>query len=111
MAPWNCAIRGCGRGFGSVEDVLSHQVRDHARHECRVCGTVVPEGFYAIQHLFEEHSRADYVRHYEGDADDIRAREAVKSDVESLTDPEAVLRRATDADADSHPEPLAEAND
>lgn len=97
MSGWECAVRECGATFGSAEELLAHQVRDHERHECRVCGTVVPEGFFAIQHVFDAHSRAQYVRAYDADSDDIRVRENVKDEIEEATDVEE-LREELDVE-------------
>jgi hypothetical protein len=94
---WQCRICDCGRTFGSLEAALAHQIEDHAPHECRVCGTVVPEGLLAIAHAFDEHTRADYVRHYDGDADAIRRREALLGEVRERADLDA-LRERLDAD-------------
>jgi hypothetical protein len=90
---WTCGIGGCGRTFEGVEALLVHQVEDHERHECAVCGAVVPEGFFAIEHAFENHTRAEYVRAYDADSDDIRARESVKDTVEGAVDVAALKRR------------------
>jgi hypothetical protein len=77
MPGWECAIVGCGSAFGSVEALLAHQVTDHDTHKCEVCGDAVPEGYFAIKHGLEEHTRAEYVRFYDGDAAAIREREEV----------------------------------
>jgi len=98
MAGWECGIAGCESAYADLTDLLAHQVSEHERHECRVCGTVVPDGFFAIQHCFDEHTRAEYVRTYDADSDDIRAREAVKEDVETEVDV-AALRERLDLDA------------
>lgn len=93
MPGWQCRIGDCDRSFGDLEAALSHQVGDHDPHECRVCGTVVPEGLLAIAHAFEEHTRADFVRHYDGDADDIRRREKLLSAVRERADLDALRER------------------
>jgi hypothetical protein len=95
--PWECAVRSCGRSFGELEGALAHQVREHPRHECRVCGTVVPEGFFAIRHAFEDHNRAEYVRYYDADADEIRRREDLLAAVEERVDVAALRERIEDA--------------
>lgn len=82
MTIWECAIDGCGERFETVERAIDHQERDHDRRECRVCGTVVPDGYRAIEHAFEEHTRAEYVRAYDADAGAIRIREEVRKRVE-----------------------------
>ena len=81
MERWACAIEGCLREFSDVESVLAHQRDDHEDHTCRICGEDVNAGFFAIRHAFEEHTRAEYVRHYDGDADEIRWREQIASSV------------------------------
>ncbi|MFC7166574.1 DUF7565 family protein [Halospeciosus flavus] len=86
MSGWECAVAACGSTFGRAEELVAHQVNEHERHECRVCGTVVPEGFFAIQHVFDTHSRAQYVRAYDADADDIRVREEVKHEISDVID-------------------------
>jgi len=93
MSGWACGIDDCTAVYGDVTDLLAHQVEEHARHECAVCGTVVPDGFFAIQHFFDAHSRADYVREYDADSDDIREREEVKERVESEIDPSELRER------------------
>lgn len=98
MDAWGCAVRGCGRAFEVVDAALAHQVRDHEDHECRVCGTAVPAGFFAIRHALREHTRAEYVRHYGAGADEIRRRERVLETVEDHADPDAVVADAPSAD-------------
>jgi len=88
MSRWLCAIDGCLADFEDVESVLAHQRDDHEGHECRICGETVDAGFFAIKHALEEHTRAEYVRYYDGDADAIRWRERIVSSVgDSLTAP------------------------
>ncbi|GGL31194.1 hypothetical protein GCM10009037_13660 [Halarchaeum grantii] len=93
MPGWECAIGDCAATYDDVTDLLAHQVEGHGRHECRVCNAVVPEGFFAIAHAFDAHTRADYVRAYDADADDIRVREDVKGAVEDAVDVAAVRER------------------
>ena len=93
MSHWVCAIRGCERQFEDAESLLAHQVDDHEYHECRVCGEIVPEGFFAIKHAFDEPSRADYVRHYDADSDAIRWRENIKDKIEGAMNLPAVEKR------------------
>ncbi len=90
---WECAIDGCDYGTDTVENLLVHQAQSHERHQCAVCGTVVPDGYFAIRHAFSEHSRAEYLRNYEADTDDIRLRETVIEDVEETADIEAVVQQ------------------
>lgn len=93
MPGWECAIGDCAATYDDVTDLLAHQVEGHDRHECRVCNAVVPEGFFAIAHAFDAHTRADYVRAYDADAEDIRARENAKGAVEDAVDVGAVRER------------------
>lgn len=108
---WSCAIRGCDVETERVDELLVHQSTDHERAQCGVCGAVVPDGYFAIRHAFEDHSRAEYVRAYGADANAIRRRETVLEAVESTADIDEVLARIdadvdevlarTDADSDS----------
>lgn len=93
MAPWQCGIDGCDARFETVEDAIVHQTNEHERHECHVCGTIVPSGYFAIRHAFDEHTRAEYVRAYDADSDDVRRRERIKRDVEREADLQAVVER------------------
>lgn len=86
MIGWECAIGDCGAEFGSPEEAIAHQETEHAGHECRVCGTTVPDGYPAISHAFGEHTRAEYVRAYDADPRAIRLREKVLKRVESALD-------------------------
>ncbi|MFB6117146.1 hypothetical protein [Halosegnis sp.] len=95
---WSCAIDGCGVDAERVEDLLVHQATDHARVECAVCGTLLPDGYFAIRHAFDEHSRAEYVRAYDADADDIRCRESIIEAVETTADLDEVVARIDDGD-------------
>jgi len=93
MARWECAIEGDTASFDSVEDLMVHQAADHERIECKVCGAVVPDGYFAIRHAFDEHSRAEYVRAYDPTAAEIRHREKVKDRIEAKADVRAVVDR------------------
>ncbi|MCD2202065.1 DUF7565 family protein [Halobacterium sp. KA-6] len=106
MSAWECAIVGCGSTFGSVEALLAHQVADHDAHECEICGETVPEGFFAIKHGLREHTRAEYVRFYDGDAEAIRERERVLDDVAEALDPSVLEDLLSDEPID-----VAEATD
>ena len=99
---WTCAIEGCGHEADRAEDLLVHQATDHEHHQCAVCGAVLPDGYFAIRHAFDEHSRAEYVRAYEADSDDIRHREAVLDAIEAAADVDAVVSRI-DGHADEPP--------
>lgn len=97
MTRWACAIGGCDASFEGVEDAVVHQTERHERHECKVCGTVVPDGYFAIRHAFDEHTRAEFVRAYDADSDAVRVREEVKENVESEVDLESVVERINGA--------------
>jgi hypothetical protein len=99
MTPWGCEIDRCGASFDAVEDLLRHQVTDHPAIECAVCGERTPDGFYALRHVFTEHTRAKYVRHYDGDSDAIRYRETLIEDVEDRVDADEVRERAESDDS------------
>jgi DNA repair exonuclease SbcCD ATPase subunit len=93
MARWKCGIDGCDARFEEVEGAIIHQTTEHERHECKVCGTIVPEGYFAIRHAFEEHTRAEYVRAYEADSSAVRLREQVKDDIEAEADIDRVIEQ------------------
>jgi len=93
MARWTCAIGEDGATFDQVEDLMVHQATEHERIECQVCGAVVPDGYFAIRHAFDEHSRAEYVRAYDADAADVRRRETIKERVEDAADIRDVVER------------------
>ena len=101
MHGWECAIVGCGSTFGRVEALLAHQVTDHDTHDCEVCGETVPEGYFAIKHGLEEHTRAQYVRHYDGDSGAVRERERVLDDVADALDPAVLEDLLSDERADA----------
>ena len=91
--PWTCGIVGCDAAFDDAEGVVVHQATDHEAHECRICGAVVPEGYLAIRHAFDEHTRAEFVRAYGADADAVRERERARAAVEANADLDAVNAR------------------
>ncbi len=93
MGRWECAIRGECPTADSIEELLLHQARDHERVECKVCGTVVPDGYFAIAHAFDDHTRAEYVRAYRASAEEVRRRERIKSHVETRVDLGRVVDR------------------
>lgn len=90
---WACGIGGCDAVFDAAEEAVVHQSTDHDRHECAVCGAVVPEGYFAIRHAFDDHTRAEFVRAYGATADDVRERERAKAAVEAAIDLDAVTAR------------------
>jgi len=93
MGLWTCGIDGCDARFENVNEAIIHQTTEHDRVECKVCGTVVPEGYFAIRHAFEEHTRAEYVRAYDADSEAVRLREDVKDDIEKEADLQQVIGR------------------
>ena len=93
MPCWECAIEGDDTTFDRVEDLIVHQATEHDRIECKVCGAVVPDGYFAIRHAFDDHSRAEYVRAYDASAADVRRRENVKDDIEDAADIREVVDR------------------
>jgi hypothetical protein len=100
MAPWECAIDGDDTQFDRVEDLIVHQSTVHERIECEVCGAVLPDGYFAIRHAFDEHSRAEYVRAYDATAGDVRRREQVKEAVEDEADIREVIDRLEGSDGE-----------
>ncbi|WP_460918111.1 DUF7565 family protein [Salinarchaeum chitinilyticum] len=94
---WGCGIEGCSEIFADVEDVVVHQTNDHDRHECQVCGTVVPDGYLAIKHAFEEHTRAEYVRAYGASAEEVREREQIQDEIEAAADLQTIVDRIDEA--------------
>jgi hypothetical protein len=90
---WECGIEDCGDVFETPEDAIVHQTNDHERCECKVCGTVVPDGYLAIRHAFSEHTRAEYVRAYGASAQEVRDREEVRDAIEAEADLNAVVER------------------
>jgi hypothetical protein len=101
MSAWECAIIDCGSTFDSVEALLAHQVTDHESHDCEVCGETVPEGYFAVKHGFEEHTRAEYVRYYDGNADAIRERESMLDLVAEALDVDVLEDLLNDETADA----------
>ncbi|WP_253738059.1 C2H2-type zinc finger protein [Halohasta salina] len=91
MPGWRCGIDDCDRGFEDVESLIIHQTTEHEKHECQVCGTLIPDGYFAIRHVFDEHTRAEYVRAYDADSAAVRRREEIQADVESTADLNAVV--------------------
>ncbi|KDE58770.1 zinc finger C2H2-type domain-containing protein [Halostagnicola sp. A56] len=88
--PWDCGIDGCGETFDDVEPAIVHQATEHERRECKVCGTIVPDGYLSIRHVFTEHSRAEYVRAYSASSEDVREREDLLEEIESVADMERI---------------------
>jgi hypothetical protein len=90
---WECAIEGCGHRTDAADELLVHQATDHEPVRCEICGTRVPDGYFSIRHVFDEHSRAQYVRTYDADSEGIKHRRAVREEVEAAVDLEAVVER------------------
>ncbi|MDG5776968.1 hypothetical protein VB773_09615 [Haloarculaceae archaeon H-GB2-1] len=93
MPRWECAINGCGHEYDQVEDLIVHQSAEHDRAECKVCGAVLPDGYFAVRHAFDEHTRAEYVRAYNASAAEVRQRENIKETIEETADIRAVVDR------------------
>ncbi|MFW6318152.1 MAG: DUF7565 family protein [Halorubrum sp.] len=92
MAPrWTCGIGDCDAAFDDVEAAIVHQTNEHQRHECKVCGTIVPDGYFAIRHAFDEHTRAEFVRAYDADSGAVRRREEIKGEIEAAADLQRVV--------------------
>ncbi|MWV39537.1 MULTISPECIES: hypothetical protein [Natrialba] len=92
---WECGIDGCGAVFEDVESAVIHQATEHERPECKVCGTIVPDGYLALRHTFNEHSRAEYVRAYGADSEDVRKREELLEEIEEVADMELIANELT----------------
>lgn len=93
MSPWACMIDDCDAVFDAPEPAILHQTTEHERCRCGVCGAEVPDGYLAIRHAFEEHSRAEYVRAYGASAAEVRERETIKERIEAEADLELVMER------------------
>ncbi|MFB6184065.1 MAG: hypothetical protein ABEI96_05875 [Haloarculaceae archaeon] len=98
MARWECGIDDCGERFDRVEDLIVHQSTSHERAECKVCGAILPDGYFAVRHAFDEHSRAEYVRAYDASASEVRHRENVKETIEETADIREVVDRLEGGD-------------
>jgi len=101
MTRWECAIEGDSNQFDRVEELIIHQSTDHDRIECQVCGAVVPDGYFAIKHAFDEHSRAEYVRAYDASATEVRRRENIVESIEAEADMSEVIDRLEGGDGDA----------
>lgn len=93
---WGCGIESCVFTTQSVSDLIKHQARDHPPHTCKVCHRDVPNGFTAIFHAFEEHSRTEYVRAYGATSEDVKLRENIKSTIEQRIDVPALFQEITE---------------
>ena len=99
MPRWECDIEEDDRQFDRVEELIIHQSVEHDRIECKVCGAVVPDGYFAIKHAFDEHSRAEYVRAYDASAAEVRRREQIKESVEAAANMSEVIDRLEGGEA------------
>lgn len=93
MTPWQCGIGEDSETFDRVEDLVVHQASDHDRVECAVCGALVPDGYFAIRHVFDDHSRQAYVRGYEASPEAVRRREEIRETVEAEADLAEIVDR------------------
>lgn len=89
---WACGIGSCTFTSEAIEELIIHQSRDHPVHTCKVCDRDFPDGFIAIYHTFEKHSRTEYVKAYDASPDDVRQREKIKEEIEQYIDVPSVLR-------------------
>ncbi|MGM0606112.1 MAG: DUF7565 family protein [Halobacteriota archaeon] len=97
MIGWRCAIGDCEQVFDDGESLVLHQATEHDKHECKVCNTLTYDGYIAIRHAFDEHTRAEFVRAYDADSEAVREREQVKAFVESDVDLRAVFDKLESA--------------
>ena len=100
MSPWACGIEGCEAVFDAPEPAILHQTTEHPRTTCGVCGETLPDGYFAIKHAFEEHSRAEFVRAYGASAADVRQRETITERIEAEADLDLVIERLERAAAE-----------
>ncbi len=54
---------------------------------------IVPDGYFAIRHAFDEHTRAEFVRAYDADSAAVRRREEIKGEIESAADLQRVVEQ------------------
>lgn len=87
---WECGIDDCGAAFDDATAAVVHQANEHDRCACKVCGAVVPDGYVAIRHVFTEHSRAEYVRAYGANSEDVRHRERLLEEINEVVDEQAI---------------------
>lgn len=100
MGSWTCSIGGCLASFDDLEALIAHQVSGHEPHRCRICDDIVSEGFFAIRHVVKEHTRAEYVRYYDANSDDIRLRESLVDRIDADIDVESLRRRLDAVDTE-----------
>ena len=83
MAPWICGIGDCQQRFSDPTELVIHQAQGHPPHVCGICGKQTADGYYALQHAMEDHSRTEYMRAYRASAASLRLRVEM---LEQLTD-------------------------
>lgn len=94
MTAWTCAIVGDPpHEFDRVEDLLVHQATEHDRVECAVCGTLVPDGYFALRHMFDEHSAEAYSETYGLSPAELRQREQIRERIEDEAELQEALTR------------------
>lgn len=84
-------MQDCGQLYENPESVIRHQVTDHQQEPCQICGETYPAGYCSIRHAFTEHTRAEYLRSYEADSDDIRVRETLIDELDHHIELDALL--------------------
>jgi len=77
MDGWICSIEDCEDAFDRLEGLLVHQLRSHDHITCKICSEPMPDGYPALEHVVDDHTRAEYVRAYAAGPDDIRIREEI----------------------------------
>ena len=93
MSPWACGIDECDAVFDAPEPAILHQTTEHEQTECGVCGKILPDGYFAIHHAIESHSRAEFVRAYGASSTEIRRRENIKDTIQREADLGLVIER------------------
>jgi hypothetical protein len=96
MAPWTCDIDDCQQRFSDPTELVIHQSRGHPVHVCGICGKHTPDGYYALQHAIEDHSRTEYMRAYDASAAALRERMETLERLRQLVDFQ-VVRSALDS--------------
>lgn len=96
LSMWQCGISSCEYESNEVNRLVVHQATAHERIQCAICGTIILDGYFAIKHVFAEHTRAEYLRNYAASTDDIRWRENVLTEIEASADVSAIMERLDD---------------
>ena len=97
MAPWICNIDDCQQRFSDPTALVIHQAQGHPPHTCEICGKHTADGYYALQHAMEDHSRTEYMRAYRASATALRARVEMLEQLRDAVNFRAV-RSALDTD-------------